>query len=133
MTLVIDSSITACWCFPDETASLADRAWEVLQQEGGAVPSLWWYEIRNVLVVNERHGRILAEDTRDFLTDLAALPIEIAAPDPGGDALRFARRHRLTFYDAAYLDLAIRLDATLATLDKDLLKAARSEGVRVLA
>lgn len=132
MTLVIDSSVAACWCFPDEAALLADQAWELLEAAGAAAPSLWWYEIRNVMVVNERRGRITRERTREFLADLGTLPIEIAPPERGDDALRLARKHKLTFYDAAYLELALRLEATLATLDNDLAKAARSEGVKIL-
>ena len=48
------------------------------------------------------------------------------------DMMRLARSHRLTAYDAAYLELALRKGAPLATLDRRLAEAARAEGVSVV-
>jgi predicted nucleic acid-binding protein len=92
-------------------------------------PSLWPYEIRNVLLMAERHGRITPPDFDGLLNQLAGLPVDIdLEPDHGAAAL-FARRHSLTFYDAVYLEIAIRRSLPMATLDRELVNAARLEGV----
>jgi predicted nucleic acid-binding protein len=132
MSLVIDSSIVGCWCFPDEASPLADAAWKLLRVEGADVPALWWFEVRNVLVINERRGRIDQAGTAEFLTQLGGLPVRINREPDSGTALALARVHRLTFYDAAYLELAHRLSAPLATLDRALARAARAAAVPLL-
>lgn len=95
--------------------------------------SRWYcFELRNILVVNERRGRIDAAGTASFLTDLDQLPIRIDRT-PGSTAIvTLARTHRLTVYDAAYLELARRHGLPLATLDNQLLAAALKDGVRPL-
>jgi predicted nucleic acid-binding protein len=132
MSLVLDSSIVGCWCFPDEASALADHAWQGVSVGGAVVPALWWFEVRNILLINERRGRVNPADTAEFLTDLEMLPIRIDQDPKGGTTLALARAHRLTFYDAAYLELARRLDAPLATLDRQLAAAARVAAVRLL-
>lgn len=124
MALVVDSSIVGCWCFPDETSPVADAALARLGTEEGVVPALWWFEVRNILVINERRGCIDAPGTADFLADLNGLSIRIDRTPDSERVLALARAHRLTAYDAAYLELARRLDAPLATLDRALAGAA---------
>jgi len=128
----LDASIAANWCFHDEQDRRADAAFERLGHERALVPLLWWYEIRNVVLSGERRGRITEEHTTYFLARLERLPIDLAAlPDPAA-ILAFARRHRLTFYDAAYLELARREHLALATLDDALATAARGEDVLLI-
>lgn len=92
-------------------------------------PSLFFFEVRNALVVNERRGRVTPEGSADFLRRLARLPIRVA-PTPDDDTLmRLARKRKLTVYDAAYLELAKREGLPLATLYRGLEKAAIAEGV----
>jgi predicted nucleic acid-binding protein len=82
------------------------------------------------LVLGERRHRGSEQQTAEFLDRLAALPIELAAEMPDdARVLGMARRHRLTFYDAAYLELAQRQRIALATLDDELAAAAQAEGV----
>ena len=132
MPFVLDASVTASWCFRDETAAAADAAMNRLPQDHATVPALWWFEVRNILIVNERRGRIEPADSDMFLNDLALLPIRI---DRGPDerlVVTLARKYRLTAYDAAYLDLAVRLTAPMATLDRALSDAARAEGLELV-
>jgi predicted nucleic acid-binding protein len=130
MTFVMDASVTASWCFPDESSSVAERAFERLLEESAAVPAHWWFELRNVLLVGERRERIDERQIARFLRLVSGLPIEIdRAPDEVA-IFSLARRQRLTFYDAAYLELARRHEA-LASLDVRLVEAARAEGVRL--
>jgi predicted nucleic acid-binding protein len=90
---------------------------------------LWWFELRNVLVVNERRGRISEVETTAFLRRLDRMRIAIDREPVESDVLALARRHRLSVYDAVYLELARRLMTPLLTLDKLLARAAAAEGV----
>jgi predicted nucleic acid-binding protein len=129
MALVLDASITACWAFQDEDHPDARLAFHQMRSEEAVVPCLWWFEVRNILVVNERRRRIAESDTAAFLLNLSKLRIRIdRAPDESA-VLRLARTHGLSVYDAAYLELAQREGLPLATLDADLKKAAAGEGV----
>jgi predicted nucleic acid-binding protein len=132
MRLVLDSSIVGCWCFPDEANPIADLAFDQVSAGAAIAPVLWWFEVRNVLVVNERRGRIDPPGSAVFLIDLARLRIVLDRDPDGEMVLALARTHRLTVYDAAYLELALRMDAALATLDRKLAAAARAAGVMVV-
>ncbi len=128
MTFVMDASITASWCFPDEASPIADRAFGRIAREPAAVPAHWWFELRNVLLVGERRRRLDERQTGRFLHQIRDLPIEVDRSPDETAVFALARRHGLTFYDAAYLELALRHDA-LASLDGALLRAAEIEGV----
>lgn len=93
------------------------------------MPALWWFEVRNILIVNERRGRISEPDTAAFLLHLSRLAVRIDREPDEGTILRHARRHRLSVYDAAYLELAQRQGLPLATLDAQLQRAATEEDV----
>lgn len=93
------------------------------------MPTLFWFEIRNALVMAERRKRISAQRTNAFLSDLALLPFLVDDLPRETSVLDLARRRALTVYDAAYLELAQRKDIPLATLDKALIGAAKREGV----
>jgi predicted nucleic acid-binding protein len=132
MGFVLDASVAAAWCLRTEKAALAEIAFEQLARDDQAVtPRLFWYEIRNVFIVQERQGRIAAADTTKTLTYLAMLPIRFEEPD-SDIALNVARAHRLTVYDASYLALALTLRLPLATLDRALASAARQARVSLL-
>jgi predicted nucleic acid-binding protein len=96
---------------------------------------LWRSEIANALQMNVRRGRHGADFRDAALSNLAWFPIHVdaqAEPDAWLGALQLADRHRLTVYDAAYLELALRRRLPLATLDRDLRAAAEGEGVELL-
>jgi predicted nucleic acid-binding protein len=97
------------------------------------VPGIWWYEIRNILVLNERRDRISQSDSMQFLRDLEQLSIDVDFSQIGVQVMDLSRRYKLSVYDAAYLALAMRDGLPLATLDKDLTTAAIDAGVRLLA
>ena len=134
MTLVIDSSVAACWCLPDEASAVSELALSRIEAgEEACAPVLWWYEIRNVLVIGERKGRLGRADVSEFLDDLSWLKIGLISDQDSDLGMLLARRHRLTFYDSSYLALSLRMNATLASLDRALIAAARAEGIDVLA
>lgn len=133
MLFVVDASVAAAWAFEDENTPDAAFALEGLEAPGSApVPGHWWFELRNALLVNERRGRITETGTSRFLRDIARLPIAVDRSPDEAALLGLARRHKLTVYGAAYLELARREGLPLASLDGDLRKAAPVEGVPLL-
>jgi predicted nucleic acid-binding protein len=126
---VLDASVAACWFFPDEKNLVASQAWLLVHQDDAIVPTHWWFEIRNTLITGERRGRITERHTSFALERLARMTIDHAELPPDRDVLALARKHRLTFYDAAYLELAKREGLALATLDIELADAAQAENV----
>jgi predicted nucleic acid-binding protein len=133
MAFVLDTSISAVWALADESSLLAENAANRLRSEIALVPHIWWYEIRNLLVINERRQRMTVEDSAIFLNLLSSYPIQIDPVEDEQAILRCARQYRLSFYDAAYLAVAQRNQLPLATLDKDLAAAALAAGVPHLA
>ena len=132
MAFVLDASVTACWCFPDEQSGVADAAMDRLLDDEAIVPALWTIEVRNILIVNERRNRIEPDDAVAFLRDLARLPIRVRRDADDRALMALARKHRLTAYDAAYLDLAVRTGVAVATLDRLLADAVRAEGLELV-
>ncbi|HMK78217.1 MAG TPA: type II toxin-antitoxin system VapC family toxin [Xanthobacteraceae bacterium] len=132
MPLVLDASIAASWYFPDERSEDADRVLDGLEEDSALVPILWWFEVRNVLIIGERRRRSTPKMATEFLSWLASLPILQAELPDEDKVFAFARHHQLTFYDAAYLELAQRESLALATLDQHLAQAARAEGVALV-
>jgi predicted nucleic acid-binding protein len=133
MPLVVDVSVMAAWHFPDERSPEADAIRAKLRDDEVVVPGLWWFELRNVLLTGERRRRATPETTAAFLDDLRALSISIALLPDENAVMDLARRHRLSFYDASYLELAQREALPLATFDGDLIVAAKAEGVALVA
>ncbi len=132
---VLDCSVAMAWCFEDEADECADLALEQLEGGEALVPSLWALEVVNVLLVAERRGRITASDSARFLELLGALSItaiDTSVARAGGHVFALGREHRLSAYDAVYLDLAMREGAPLATRDKALRRAADAVGVPLL-
>ena len=135
MPYVLDCSITMSWIFPDESSDSAEALLESLRDDFALVPTLWFFEVGNVLKSATRRGRIDAEDCSRLSETLRTLPIET---DGEGyrlvwdSLLPIARRLDLTVYDVAYLELALRHGIPLATLDRDLRAKARTLGVEVI-
>lgn len=133
MSVVIDSSIAASWAIPDEDSEIARRALEWVFRDGMLVPPIFWYEFQNVLVINERRERLRLDETARGLKNVVDLSPETDPEPPGEAVMSLARKHGLTVYDAAYLELALRRGAALATLDTKMSAAATGEDVTVIA
>lgn len=134
MNLVLDASVTLCWCFREQRNPTSDKTFAILQSNAAAlVPALWWYEIRNSAAMGVRRKRIDRLEVATFLKRLELMVIKIAELPDSNTVLDLALRHNLTFYDAAYLELAQREDLALATLDHALVRAATAEGVSLIA
>jgi predicted nucleic acid-binding protein len=137
MQWVFDASITMAWCFEDERTAQTDALLDQLVTNLPAiVPQIWPLEIANVLVHATRKGRISQAKRRQFLTLLSGAPITVdlrPAPEIFDHVLLLADKHRLTAYDASYLELSMRLGVPLATSDDDLRRAALSVGLRMMS
>lgn len=132
---VLDCSVTMGWCFDDEADGLTRRALALLRNATAYVPSIWFLEVANVLLVAERRRRIKKVDSVRFCALLRSLPI-IEEPSAGWDcttqALDLGREHGLSAYDAAYVDLAVRTGRPLATRDQKVAAACREAEIPLL-
>ena len=137
MTLfVLDASIVLTWCFPDEEGKKAEKISErIALGDKPVVPAFWRHEVLNALLVGEKRKRLTSELVRAFIEDLERLPAEIDTP-PAGTVFHstrdLCRKHGLTAYDAAYLELAMRHRIAIATADAALERAARAEGIEIV-
>lgn len=130
--LVLDASVSASWLLDDELAPEAAVALGRVRTEGGLVPQLWHFEVRNAVLVAERRGRLPeggAQARLPFLRDLPILTDEEADLE---STMSLAMTHALSYYDALYLELASRSRLPLTTLDAGLSRAALAEGLEVL-
>jgi predicted nucleic acid-binding protein len=135
MSLVLDSSVALAWVYGDETTAAVGYVFDLVGGSGAWVPGLWRLEVANILEMGTRRGRHDADFRDSTLADLALLPIHVDPETDGqawGATARLAERHRLTLYDAAYLELALRRGLPLASLDQELRAAAEAEKVEVL-
>ncbi len=133
MRCVVDASVALSWCLPDEP----ETTWKVFEnigKEGALVPAIWPFEVANSLLVAERRKRISSVQANKALSMLFDLPIEIQLPlsiSENHHLVSLARASRLSVYDAAYLQLALDWSIPLASLDDDLCRAARQNGVEL--
>ena len=135
MSFVLDTSVTMAWLFEDEATRNTEALLDRLKTEEAFVPTLWTYEVGNVLLMAERRKRITEAQGRRFTQLLESLPISISDShlvSLWSSAVVVARAHGLSVYDGTYLDLAMREGMPLATRDRALRRAARKLGVAVL-
>jgi len=134
MPLVLDSSVSLSWFFPDEKTGFTDAALALAVKEECWVPALWRLEFPNALLVAERKRRLTRAERLQVLDEVARLNLRVDARAHELRAIsELAERHSLSTYDAAYLELASRLDSALITLDQALAAAATAAGVSVHA
>jgi predicted nucleic acid-binding protein len=135
MTWIADCSIAMAWCFEDEATPRTDALLDRMETDAVVVPMHWALEVTNVLLGAARRGRLTEVQASQKTAALMSLPVRY---DTLTQQLAFtttyqlAKKHTLTTYDAAYLELALRLGAPLATDDGDLIKAAKKAGVTLL-
>jgi predicted nucleic acid-binding protein len=136
LSLVLDSSVTLAWLHADEGTEAVEQVFDRIVSTNAWVPTFWRLEVANSLHMSARRNRITAEFRDKSLADLSLLNILVDLDThtfAWSTTLRLAERHRLTVYDAAYLELAQRLALPLATLDQDLRDAATALNVPLLA
>lgn len=135
MAFVLDASMTLAWVFPDEATERTDRLLESLLERQAYAPGLWPIEVANAFLAATRRGRLEPGRWPWIRHSLDALPITVEPVDPvrtGTAVLQLAHDLGLAVYDAMYLELALRMGLSLATLDERLGAGARAAGVEVL-
>lgn len=132
---VVDTSVIVAWCLDDESSDVADAVVGRLMLEGGIAPAHWPLEVANALRSAERRGRVDEPALRRLRPRLSLLPVEVVPVELSTalGVIETARRHDLSVYDAAYLDLADIRGVGLATIDGRLGDACRSAGVPLIA
>jgi len=131
-SFILDGSVTLVWGFADENDSYATAILDKMSDLQAFVPNLWRLEVANALLVGERRGRTTPADTAHFLAILGTFPITIddeTVARAWVETMHLARAHKLSAYDASYLELAMRLGLPIATLDEKLKTAATAVGV----
>lgn len=134
---VLDNSVAMRWHLESNKAADQKYAESVLMSLAEAdalVPNLWHLEATNVLVGAEKRGDTTTGEVERFIAQLENLPLHVdplTANQAFSRILALSRAYKLSSYDAAYLELAIRESLQLATLDKNLLKAAKKTDVSI--
>jgi predicted nucleic acid-binding protein len=132
---VLDCSAALAWVLPGEATEATNTLLTNVAESGAVAPGLWPLEVANVLRLAERRGRISLANRTQAMTVLGDLPIQIDARTAAlafGPISALAAGWDLTVYDACYLELALRLDLPLASLDKHLCRAATGAGVPLI-
>ncbi len=127
---VVDASVSIGWIIKNQVTDYTEAAERALATARVHVPTLWWLEMTNILRTGCRRRTITSTEAQDFIKALDTLPIRVEPFDGrASELLGLALRHDLTSYDAAYLDLALRLQLPIATQDAALREAALASGV----
>jgi predicted nucleic acid-binding protein len=135
MSFVVDSSVTLAWIYVDELTPATLQLSQMVTESGAWVPVIWYLEIANSLQTSIRHRRIDVAFRDQAIANLSELSIMIDTETSSfawTTTLDLSDRFSLTMYDACYLELAQRKHLPLASLDKDLRRAARALDIQVL-
>ena len=120
------------WLLHDEEDPRANAALARLAEAEALVPQVWHLEVRNALLLAERRGRISGKGALARVRSLKGLPIRTDGEPDFDTVFELARLHRLTVYDATYLELAKCRSGALASLDAALVRAAFEEGLTLV-
>jgi predicted nucleic acid-binding protein len=132
--IVLDASVMLGAHLPDEQVKAAVGLFRTATGMVFHVPQIWHVELGNAMLMAVRRNRIPASTLDSALEKLAGLIVTVDAltgEKAWFETIALAQKHRMTLYDAAYLELALRLNAQLATLDERLAEAARLEDVEL--
>ena len=130
---VLDSSVALSWCLPMEAREDTIRVHQLAEAGGAVVPALWRLEITNILGNKLKNGVISSVTVKNALDLLAVTRLTTdRAPLQAGDLFPLISKYALTAYDAVYLELGLRLQLPIATLDRQLSRARELAGLPVL-
>ena len=132
MSIVLDASAAVAAILESETTPQVAAPYRRIVIEGAFVPQLWHFEVRNAVISNERRGRISSDQAARTVAMLNGLPVTTDDSPDLDAAMTLARAHTLTFFDALYLELTLRREAVLVSLDAALLRTAQREGAATL-
>lgn len=132
--IVVDASCIGPFLLPDEAENLLPQVIDALESGSAIVPAHWPAEVGSLALSARKRGRIDGDVLAETMTDLGTFDIEIDASSPiqlWSSVMAVAQQHGLSFYDAAYLEIAIRRNLPLLTGDKALARAGDAAGIKV--
>jgi predicted nucleic acid-binding protein len=136
MNYVFDCSFCAALFIPDEKSELAAKIFNSLKEDDQiTIPLLWWYEFTNVLNLSVKRNRLKHNEAINMINlfeDLQMKTDDSHGSDYTEKIFNFSRLYQLPAYDAAYLELALRTDSILASLDEQLCEAAVKAGIEII-
>jgi predicted nucleic acid-binding protein len=135
MQFVLDCSVAISWCLVDENDEYANAILAMMPDCEAYVPGIWSLEIANTLLVAERRNRMTAEQSElaiDLLQSLLIYVDKDTDKNALSSTLVLGRQEGIAAYDAAYLELALRLGLPIATLDNRLAEGATRCGVELV-
>lgn len=132
MSFVLDNSVVCGWFLENQATDYSESILERLRDDRAAVPALWELEFTNVLRTACLRQRLTAEAAQRVVGQIISLPIDVdRQPVLASEILGLALRFGLSSYDAAYLELALRMQCPIATGDGPLRAAALAAGVGI--
>ena len=134
MPFVLDNSVVSGWFLENQATPYTDAVAQRLRDDRAHVPSVWELEFTNVLRTACVRQRLDAQRAQAVVVQIGALPISVDRhPVARSEMLALALRFGLSSYDAAYLELALRMQCPIATQDEAMRQAALACGVGWLA
>jgi len=134
--IVVDASVLGPLIVPDERDELIPLVFQALSAGNAVAPQHWRLEVANLARMAVRRGRLNDDALVPVFADLRDMIVEVDSQTDRcawAETLELSRRHDLTAYDAAYLELALRSGLALATRDGRLARAATAEGVALIS
>ena len=130
---ILDCSVYMSWCFNEETIKASSKILNSITKKGIIVPSLWVYEVTNTLTVSVRRKKLTVADAHDLINNIQLLPIEFDKPtiENMSNIFNIANEHKLSAYDAAYIELALRTNTQIASFDKEVIKVSGKLGIKI--
>jgi predicted nucleic acid-binding protein len=130
--VVADASFCGAWILPDESSEAAVALLEEVERGSAelVVPSLWLYEMGNLLKSACRRGRLTkaaARAAQGLIGQVRLGLCDVPTAEAGKAILDLSLKYDLSAYDSSYLELARRLKVPLRTNDAKLRKAAAAE------
>ena len=136
MNYVLDCSFTSALFLPDESSKQITSFFSRNNDKKNLiVPQLWWLELSNVLYVSIKRKRLSYADAIKVYNLFTEFDIEtdhLMNEKVANSILEIANKNDISAYDASYIELSIRKNANLATLDKKLANTAKQCGILVL-
>jgi predicted nucleic acid-binding protein len=133
MPFVLDNSVVSGWYLAKQATPYTDAVLDKLRHDTAIVPPLWELELVNVGRTAVKRGTLTDDEARLAVSFVLGLPITVdRAIVPPERVLSLALTYDLTAYDAAYLELALRLKLPIAAKDGDLRDAAEKAGVSLV-
>lgn len=118
--IVIDTNIIAYLYLPSDFSAHAEQL--LAKEPEWAAPVLWRSELRNVLALYICRDLLSFEQAYAIQTEAEALLADREYQVPSLEVMRLVESSNCSAYDCEFIALAKRLNTTLVTADKKILK-----------